>query len=204
LSQPTGQRKISVLHQQDESEVWLRFLHGQYTCGNNDEYAIERQLSRGLAYLRGLIHTRSIEECQLLLEDEGSLVPKYGFLGSKLGGASYGDDQLLADIQPDEENDYTIHSLLRDMDSGPEDAWRWAHAAQSADDWVFSDRQSPLRRWGYVMWDRERLDAWGVLEHAWCPKDLDPIIAVMADADRTECERAAIANMMLALDALDD
>jgi hypothetical protein len=32
---------------------------------------------------------------------------------------------------------------------------------------VFSDSQIPVRKWSYVMWDRARLDAWGILQTRW-------------------------------------
>jgi hypothetical protein len=193
----------SVLHEQYDNVEWLQFLHEQYGCGNNDKYAIQHQLSRGLAYLRGLIQTWTSEERQVHLEDEESLVATFDFLGTRLHSASSGDDRVLADIQPEEEKDYISPPLFQDVDSGPEDAWRWAHAAESPGDWVYARRQSPLREWGYVMWDRERLDAWGVFKHAWCPKDLGPYGDRELDRIRTERESEAIEAMLIDLDVLD-
>lgn len=51
-----------------------------------------------------------------------------------------------------------------DSDSGPEDVWHWAHHSQRTGDFVSSLGQEHLRHWIYVMWDRIRLDYWGILQ----------------------------------------
>ncbi|KAG4432114.1 hypothetical protein IFR05_012413 [Cadophora sp. M221] len=58
--------------------------------------------------------------------------------------------------------------FYRGDDSGPEYAWRWGRfydAVVILFDSTPRARQS--RRWAYVMWDRRRLDRWGVFAQRW-------------------------------------
>jgi hypothetical protein len=44
-------------------------------------------------------------------------------------------------------------------------AWHWAH--QNQHEMYFSERNAPLREWGYVFWDENRLQRWGILDDPW-------------------------------------
>ena len=46
---------------------------------------------------------------------------------------------------------------------GPNAAWTWSNG-DVQELFPFEARKKVPRRWGYVMWDKERLDRWGVLE----------------------------------------
>lgn len=43
-------------------------------------------------------------------------------------------------------------------DPGPAEAWRWTHFELGNEQFVWSIHCRELRAWGYVMWDKERLD----------------------------------------------
>lgn len=47
---------------------------------------------------------------------------------------------------------------FEDPDGGPFCAWEWAHGSAPLSLTVYSSRQPRLRRWGYIMWDRARLE----------------------------------------------
>ena len=46
---------------------------------------------------------------------------------------------------------------------GPNAAWTWSNG-DVQELFHFEPRKKVPREWGYVMWDKERLDRWGVLE----------------------------------------
>jgi hypothetical protein len=46
-----------------------------------------------------------------------------------------------------------------DTDCGPEEVWRWSHHGT----WD-SRNHLELRKWGYVFWDKSRLEGWGVFQ----------------------------------------
>jgi hypothetical protein len=59
-------------------------------------------------------------------------------------------------------------SFFEDTDTGPVDAWSWAHELEvQVENFVFSKHRRYLREWGYVFWDRKRLDVMGCLETKW-------------------------------------
>jgi hypothetical protein len=53
---------------------------------------------------------------------------------------------------------------FEDVDSGPRDAWHWAHENEIPLLFICSDMRAPWREWGYVMWDRSRLDEMKLFE----------------------------------------
>ena len=46
---------------------------------------------------------------------------------------------------------------------GPNAAWTWSNG-DVQELFPFEPEKKVPRKWGYVMWDKERLDRWGVLE----------------------------------------
>lgn len=46
---------------------------------------------------------------------------------------------------------------------GPNAAWLWSTGGE-AEVCYFQPDKEGLRKWGYVMWDKERLDRWAVLQ----------------------------------------
>ncbi|EFW22729.1 conserved hypothetical protein [Coccidioides posadasii str. Silveira] len=66
-----------------------------------------------------------------------------------------------------------------DLDTGPIDVWDWARRSRAYRPLVSNERPIPLRKWGYVMWDRARLDGWGVLRTTWGEREAYSVIQVM-------------------------
>ena len=83
----------------------------------------------------------------------------------------YDNSIRLSEYTPDEEQEFRrIHSVfLSDPNSGPVDAWRWAHQDETMSGFFFSVNQVALRSRGYCMWDRARLDKWAVFQQPWDP-----------------------------------
>lgn len=48
--------------------------------------------------------------------------------------------------------------LVDDKDSGPRMIWDWAHWEEEQPDWTYQAHRDGLRRWGYVLWDKARLE----------------------------------------------
>ncbi|KAK5635624.1 hypothetical protein RRF57_011336 [Xylaria bambusicola] len=57
-----------------------------------------------------------------------------------------------------------MHPFFDDPDDGPFTIWRWAHEQQPLSRSVNRWKQSTLSKGGYVLWDRARLDALGILK----------------------------------------
>ncbi|OJJ78200.1 hypothetical protein ASPBRDRAFT_50971 [Aspergillus brasiliensis CBS 101740] len=69
----------------------------------------------------------------------------------------------LRDFDSEEEKKYIPQPWVRDSDSGPEDIWRWANQGREVRQFVGYYKAKKLREWAFVMWDRWRIDDWGVL-----------------------------------------
>ncbi|KAK8136767.1 hypothetical protein PG984_004707 [Apiospora sp. TS-2023a] len=70
-------------------------------------------------------------------------------------------------LTPDDDVLRINHPYFPDPDPGPADAWRWAHQEESWAHWVYQPKRRDLRRWGYVMWDRSRLEAIDLFRESW-------------------------------------
>ncbi|KAI1112032.1 hypothetical protein F5Y14DRAFT_423425 [Nemania sp. NC0429] len=58
---------------------------------------------------------------------------------------------------------------FEDPDDGPFSVWRWAHESASVRRSVYQREQAKLRKWGYVMWDRARLNTFLAFRYPWRP-----------------------------------
>lgn len=56
-----------------------------------------------------------------------------------------------------------LQEINKDLDGKPNVAWTWSSDYRD-ERWYFSPLTEDLRAWGYVFWDKERLDDWGVLD----------------------------------------
>lgn len=56
---------------------------------------------------------------------------------------------------------------MDDTNPGPEAVWRWGNRDDDLLVYLLSPRQASLRKWAYVMWHQERLDAWGIFDGTW-------------------------------------
>lgn len=61
------------------------------------------------------------------------------------------------------------NSFFNDPDTGPAAIWTWAHPTPRRGSVGQPDRLY-LREWGYVMWDRTRIDGTRVLRSRWRPR----------------------------------
>lgn len=73
----------------------------------------------------------------------------------------------LHSFTPEDEARHIRPSFYNDPDPGPEKAWRWAHQVSWKIDFINGWQCEEERRWGYVMWDLERLEEWKTLDQPW-------------------------------------
>lgn len=140
---------------------------------DRDSLSIQNILSRGLEKLRQLSIVKTYEARYELLEHHpGS---RYPFLYSALIDANGEYEYLcLSDFTSIEGQSRIRPPFFNDPDSGPADIWWWAHPDEPYEDYVDEDDRVALREWGYVMWDRARLDNFGIFQNRWepsCPND---------------------------------
>ncbi|RYC60519.1 hypothetical protein CHU98_g5702 [Xylaria longipes] len=63
---------------------------------------------------------------------------------------------------------------FEDPGDGPFSMWKWAHESASLRRSVYQRGQAKLRKWGYVMWDRARLDTLPIFRDRWQPPVFSP------------------------------
>ncbi|TGJ83304.1 hypothetical protein E0Z10_g5440 [Xylaria hypoxylon] len=129
---------------------------------------IQDVLSLGLERLRQIVRAETYDDRERLLCSGYSPRPTYFFLHRGLQDANERhDDIFLDDLTPEDEVLYIKQPLFADPDSGPADVWRWAHYEESWQNWVYQENRHNLRKWGYVMWDRLRLEEIGIFQQPW-------------------------------------
>ncbi|KAJ2988039.1 hypothetical protein NUW58_g4185 [Xylaria curta] len=125
-------------------------------------------LSLGLKKLYQITRAETYDDRERVLCSGYSPRATYFFLYEGLRYANeQHDDFWLDDLTPENELLYVKQPFFADPDSGPADVWRWAHYEESWQTWVYQANRDNLRRWGYVMWDRSRLEAIGVFQEPW-------------------------------------
>ena len=132
-----------------------------------DSEFIQHLLSLGLAHLHRIVLAETYEARYKLLY---SNYPPHNsnFLYEGLKMANEHDDGVyLSDYTQDEELAHITSPFVQDSDTGPTDAWRWTHQDETCANFLNSDSQKPLREWGYVMWDRARLNKWDTFQMPW-------------------------------------
>lgn len=67
------------------------------------------------------------------------------------------DSWPLSDYDEAMRQDLISPPALPELDTGPYDAWYKVNADRSCEDFIYADDNEWLRRRGYVMWDRSRL-----------------------------------------------
>lgn len=155
------------------------------------ESHMQSVLSRGLRklYEIGAAETEE-QKFRLLYQQNPSSTSSFLHDGLQFVDGLNGSHAYLEDMTEEEESFYVRQPFSEDEDSGPRDAWEWAHASQTSVCWTYQDEHSDLRKWGFVMWDQSRLDAIGVMEEEWDytygreERDLEE-----AELDRQETER---------------
>lgn len=133
----------------------------------------EYHLSLGLSYIRHFAEARITLKTAIMSLHMILLRRHPFFLARELEGSAYIGLLLQRDFQRMDEQEYLLKPWYADSDEGPEAVWRWAHHSQPVREFIFSPSQAPLRRWAYVMWDRDRLDQWKAMETPWEYLDRD-------------------------------
>lgn len=121
------------------------------------EYYAEHCMSHGLGFLRKISQASTFDQVRILKK---KLIDKHFFLTEAMGEEPYGYVFRNAAF-----HDWMNKMPLRFVDdsSGPNAAWTWSNG-DIVELFPFEPSKEDLRQWGYVMWDKERLDQWGVLE----------------------------------------
>ncbi|KAK2744284.1 hypothetical protein FQN57_004369 [Myotisia sp. PD_48] len=135
--------------------------------GTPETFGLQKQLSLGLHHLRALMLANSDKERKLLVGEPENL-SHLDFLDEALPAANgLTRTEVLADMDSEDEEEFIFPARFPDGDSGAEDIWRWAHQSDMALEFVLGGRHKQLRKWAYVMWDRTRLDSWGIFCRPW-------------------------------------
>ena len=123
----------------------------------SNNYYKEHLLSLGLNYLPRLVTASTYEERYNLLE----LEPEENSLQSAFCEALDAENDLpLTDLTEIERTQYIVSPYSEDSDTGPVEAWRWAYHAETTSGQYFMSWQRQLRRFGYVMYDYDRVCSW--------------------------------------------
>ncbi len=131
--------------------LMLKFTFGSGE-GFDDEYK-EHYLSLGLTFLHKILNKSKYEEWREMILD--NIYTDYDFLVQAL--EKYYPCPDFADIA-DEDADMEFRG---DDGSGPNEAWLWSNEYTNSY-YVNDDSKANLRKWGYCMWDSQRLSAWGL------------------------------------------
>lgn len=150
-----------------EHDVAWGAFHVEYGTGGDSPF-IQHILSMGLEKLHQIAKSESYEERYDLLYSRYCPNATDSFLCEGLQEANeQNHDVFLEDVTPENESLYIKRPFFADPDSGPADAWRWAHREDSWANWVYQPDRQGLRRWAYVLWDRARLEAVGIFQGTW-------------------------------------
>lgn len=121
------------------------------------EHYEERCMSHGLGFLRRISQASAFDQVCMLRKN---LIDTHFFLTRTLEEEPY-DYVYRTNAFGDWINKLALR-FVGDSD-GPNAAWTWSNGG-SVELFPFQPSKENLRKWGYVMWDKERLDRWGVLE----------------------------------------
>ena len=121
-------------------------------------------LPLGLGFLRRLVLAKTHKKLSHLLSKQP--LGCEGFFDTPLTGDAL-DHVPLSRLTGAEQRKLIHGQVACDYDTGPRDAWRWAHANCRPTRWCNDDQRDDLRTMGYVMWDSARLKDWGILDRDW-------------------------------------
>ncbi|KAK2762247.1 hypothetical protein FQN54_001257 [Arachnomyces sp. PD_36] len=121
---------------------------------------LQALIANGLGYIHQLVTASTYEERREIL----GLFPSSAryFLTYTLTDAGDIADCVLSEFYEQQKKGLASKSSLEDPDSGPYNAWYWAHAHDDGEDFVFGPDYYGLRYSGYVMWDNWRLSEWNI------------------------------------------
>jgi len=154
---------------------------------------IQHVLSLGLEKLHHIAMAETYEERCRLLYSHHCPPATDSFLHEGLQYANeQNDDIFLGDLTREDETLHVKQPFFADPDSGPEDIWQWAHQGESPANWVYQKNRQRLRQLGYVMWDRSRLEALGIIQEPW--EDVDNSVDSLLEEQEAARERAYMEN----------
>ncbi|KAK2590702.1 hypothetical protein QQS21_011613 [Conoideocrella luteorostrata] len=133
-----------------------------------DSPYIQQVRQLGLEELLKISKAGTYDERYQLLHASSSPKASDNFLHEGLREANeHNADFFLGGQAPEDEASYIKQPFFADSNTDPKDAWQWAHDGESWMGWVNQENREDLRRWGYVMWDKHRLDQLGVFNKPW-------------------------------------
>lgn len=119
---------------------------------------IQGYLEQGLQYVRRIMESKTTEEWFKLIE---KALHGTEFLNDSLDHTYKAFDVVdptTGSVNLELEEDFP-KPWYADSEGGPRAVWHWAHRWQGCRPLCGSPPQAPLREWGYVMWDLDRLEA---------------------------------------------
>ena len=130
------------------ANVWLVY---------GDESCYEHYLSLGLGFFHTVISASREDQMCMLRENSGLSY-------DSLSGALEEDGPEWDNPMYDAWTSGATLKFSRDSDSdGPNAAWPWS-TGDKVEIRYYQSHKEGLRKWGYVMWDKWRLDRWSVLQ----------------------------------------
>ena len=140
---------------------------------------VQHILSTGLAKLHAIAVAKTRDE-RLRLLYQPYPAANTDFLHEGLDLANERFDGLeLSDYEHNSEVGihYLFTLFMRGSDTGPAEAWRWAHQYETRRTFIYANSQKWLRERGYVFWNRSRLQAWSAFKSPWEPPDTTAVDA---------------------------
>lgn len=129
--------------------------------------SIQQLLLFGLGKLREIVEAETYDERYRILNAyHSSLVPQYSIYEA-LQAANGQDDTTVAEFATGIVQGGFSPPMLEEHDAGPQEIWQWAHWEEEQWSWIYQPERDNLRRWGYVLWDKARLDATGIFRKPW-------------------------------------
>jgi hypothetical protein len=160
---------LVVFNEISEHDVFWGELRVNYS-DISDPGDIEPILARGLSSIHSIALAYTYEDrYNLIYPDYPQYSPDWLF-GALNAANDIHDGDWLEDYSDDQLARITA-SFFPDSDTGPVEAWVWAHKEESGRQFINTPIRQPLREWGYVMWDRARLHEWKVFQTPWGPPD---------------------------------
>ncbi|KAI9876672.1 MAG: hypothetical protein M1830_005987 [Pleopsidium flavum] len=127
-------------------------------------FSKEGYLSQGLEFLHRVVSADTYDERYAVL---ASVVRSDDrFLDAGLQEQGECDDYNGSEQSSEEDHDSDIPVLSANDDSGPTEAWCWANGHHIS---YYQPEMMDLREWGFCLWDKSRLMAWGLFRKPWTP-----------------------------------
>lgn len=125
----------------------------------DDESCHEHYLSLGLGFFCTLMKASHENQMRMLREN-------IGLSDLSLSSALKEDGPQYSNYKYDASVDQALRGFQSDSDrDAPNAAWIWS-TRNKVDACYCQANEAGLRKWGYVMWDKERLERWNILQES--------------------------------------